>query len=491
MPQKSRTPMSDFKCRETSVYTVKELFSAFERLRAAHSAEPYPGLDVRRQRLARLENAVRSSIDAFGEAISADFGHRSFHETLLGEIWVTLNHLKYVQRHLAIWMRPRRQGVHFAFLPGRARIVPQPMGVVGIISPWNYPAMLALVPLIGALSAGNRVILKPSEHTPRTAELLARVLDEHLGGDLICTAIGDVEMGRAVSALPLDHLLFTGSFAVGKQVAKAAAENLVPYTLELGGKCPALLHSSFPIERFAASIVQGKCFNAGQSCVAPDFLLVPRGAEESVTAAISKEVSLRYSHMVSNPDYSGVVGTARRLHFQAIIDDAVARGASRIDVNPASEAFGDTCKLPFTMLLDVPDDARAMQEELFGPVLPIVVYDDFDDAITYLQQAPRPLAIYYFDNNRDRIERVLRETSSGGATINDTLLHFICDALPRGGIGASGMGSYGGAKSFETFSHLKSVFYGSRWIQTGLFKPPYGPRFEKLLRFLGVKSQRT
>jgi coniferyl-aldehyde dehydrogenase len=488
MPKKPRIQMSDVQSPKTMIDTTEKLLPAFERLRAQQSADPYPSLAERRQRLLHLETAVRSSIAAFSEAISRDFGHRSVHETMLGEIWVTLNHLKYVRNHLARWMKPVRQKVHFAFLPGRARIAAQPLGVVGIISPWNYPAMLALVPLIGALSAGNRVILKPSECTPHTAALLAHLLDKYLGGDLVFTAIGDVDMGRAVSCLPLDHLLFTGSSAVGKQVAKAAAENLVPCTLELGGKSPALLHPSFSIERFAASIVQGKCFNAGQSCVAPDFLLIPNGTEEAVTSAIKKEVSRRYPRMASNPDYSGVVKEEGRSRLEAIIRDAVQRGATRIDVNPGGEVFDNTGKLPFTMLLNVADDSRAMQEELFGPVLPIVTYSDFNEAIASLHRRPKPLAMYYFDTDRRRIDQVLLTTCSGGATVNDTLFHFICDSLPRGGVGRSGQGSYSGSKSFETFSHYKSVFYGSRWIRSDLLKPPYGPRLEKLLRFLGVKS---
>ncbi len=460
------------------------LDAVLARLRAAHRRDPLPSLGTRRRWLERLETLVRRHRNDICEAIRRDFGHRSIHDSMMGDVWVTVNHIRYVRRRLRRWMRPRGARANWVFLPGRAQVVPQPKGVVGIISPWNYPVMLALVPLAGALAAGNRVLLKLSEHTPETSALLADLLSEVFEETEVAPVTGGPDLGRAVTRLPLDHLLFTGGNAVGRKVALAAAENLVPVTLELGGKCPVLYNASWPVESFADRVAQGKCFTAGQSCVAPDYLLIPEGQERAVVSALTQAVARRYPTLIDNPDYSGVASPARLSRLIALVEEAVEKGAEKIEINPAGERLDGDRKMPLTLLLDTPEEAQVMREEIFGPVLPIVTYRTLDDALDYINDRPAPLALYVFDRDRARVRRVLHETRAGGVTVNDTLLHFICDDLPRFAFGNSGHGGYYGKASFDTFTHYKSLFYQGRFAATGLFAPPYGRLIERLLRFL-------
>jgi acyl-CoA reductase-like NAD-dependent aldehyde dehydrogenase len=360
----------------------------------------------------------------------------------------------------------------------------QPKGVVGIISPWNYPFMLAVEQLAGALAAGNRVLLKLSEHTPRTSALLAAEIGKRLPNDLVRVFSGGADEGAALSRLPLDHLLFTGSTSVGRQVYQAAAEQLTPVTLELGGKSPAILHQSFPVERFACSVLNGKCFSAGQTCVAPDYALVPRGSERAVERALGALFETRFPHLLHNPDYSSLASDARRDRVRRLVEQAVRLGARSVELNPRSETFDSGRKLPLTLLFDVPQGADVLHEEIFGPVLPIVAYDSLSDAIAYVNERPRPLALYYFDDHPGRVAQVLAETVAGGVTINDTLVHFICDDLPRTAVGDSGVGGYHGRMSFEVFSHSKSVFHQSRVNAVALLTPPYRKRLDWILRWL-------
>lgn len=456
----------------------------FSRLRAACEDDRYPALEARRAWLTSLERVLRANVDVITRAVSEDFGHRSPIDTKLGELWLTLSHLRYVRAHLGEWMQPRRKSPLVVLRPATAWGLPQPLGVVGIIAPWNYPLMLALTPLIGALGAGNHVMLKLSEHTPRTSELLARLLEQALPRDRVCVILGGPAMGQAVSELPFDHLLFTGAHSVGKRVAEAAAKNLVPVTLELGGKSPAILHAGFSLEKFAASVVQGKCYSAGQSCVAPDYLLVPRGLEGEVVDALRRRVARCFPTLRDNPDYTAVASPARKARLIELREEAISRGARAIELDPASESLEGTQKLALTLLLDVPPESRVQQEEIFGPLLPIVSYGTLDDALSYVNERPRPLALYYFDRDRTRQDRVLEQTHSGGVTLNDTLLHFLCDDLSRGGVGASGHGAYYGRKSFDTFSHQKSVVRQASFDAVGVFAPPYGTRIEWFIRWV-------
>lgn len=461
------------------------LRASLDRLRAAWRAEPNPSLAVRKERLKALRAALLARRDEIAEAIRADFGNRSKHETHVAEVLVTNEAIKYMLGHLAGWMASESRHVSPLFWMARAHVQYQPLGVVGVISPWNYPLQLAAVPVATAIAAGNRVMVKPSELTPATSALLAELLPAALGDEVISVHPGGVEVGQAFARLPLDHLLYTGSTHVGKLVMRAASENLTPVTLELGGKSPALCHRDADIQHFAARIASGKLLNAGQTCVAPDYVLVPRGLEDTFVQAFRNQVAALYPTLVTNPDYTSIVNERHLARLRSYLDDARSKGARIEEVNPAGESFDDGgTKLAPHLLLDVTDEMRVMQDEIFGPLLPVVPYDHLEQAITYINDRPRPLAFYYFDNQAKRIDHVLEHTISGGAVVNDTLIHVGIDDLPFGGVGPSGMGAYHGKEGFETFSHKRAVVRQSRLNSVALISPPYGRKVEKILDLL-------
>jgi coniferyl-aldehyde dehydrogenase len=383
-------------------------------------------------------------------------------------------------------MKPERRPVPLHFLPGRAQVVYQPLGVVGIISPWNYPVNLALAPLGAALAAGNRVMLKPSEYTPATATLLASLLGDAFPPDQVAVVTGGAEVGAAFAGLPCDHLFFTGSTSVGRVLMRAASENLVPVTLELGGKSPVLVDADYPLERAARSIAAGKLLNAGQTCIAPDYALVPAQEADRFVALFTREVERLYPRLLDNPDYTSIVNQRHYDRLRGLVDDARRKGAKVVEINPAGEDFRSqpARKFPPTALLDVTDAMTVMQDEIFGPVLPIKTYREFDEAIAYINQHPRPLALYYFGRDSDRRQAVLDRTTSGGVTINDTLLHYLQEDLPFGGIGPSGMGSYHGREGFRAFSHAKGVFRQAAINGGDLLRPPYGKRLGRIIGLL-------
>jgi coniferyl-aldehyde dehydrogenase len=453
--------------------------------RAAFARERYPALAVRRDRLARLLALVREREDAFVASIDADFGSRSAHETRLGELMIAANAVRDAIGDLPGWMRPRRMPTPLSLVPGRGEVLPQPLGVVGIVSPWNYPVQLALVPLAGALAAGNRAMLKPSELTPRTSALLAEEIAKRFAEDEVAVLPGDAALGAAFAATRFDHLFFTGSTAVGRQVATAAALNLVPVTLELGGKSPALVAGDADLDRAVPRLLAGKLFNAGQTCIAPDYALVPDAHRDAFVAKAKAAIERFYPTLADNADYTAIVNGRHYERLVALVEDARAKGATVIAVNPAGEALPPARrKLPPTLIVGVRDDMSVMQEEIFGPLLPIETYGTLDEAIERIDARPRPLAFYYFGERRAACERVLRETTAGGVTVNDTLYHFAHEDLPFGGVGASGHGAYHGAASFETFSNMKAVFRQSRLSPARLLWPPYGRTFERLLAVL-------
>jgi coniferyl-aldehyde dehydrogenase len=462
------------------------LSAMLERQRAAFLREGSPSAAQRKELLGRLRQTLIDHQEDVATAVDQDFGHRSRHETLMAETFVTVASIKHMIRHLASWMKPERRRVPFQFLPGRAQVVYQPLGVVGVISPWNYPVSLALGPVATALAAGNRVMLKPSEYTPATSALLARLLGEILPAEQVAVVTGDAEVGAAFAALPFDHLLFTGGTATGRLIMRAASENLVPVTLELGGKSPVLVDADYPLERAARSIAQGKLLNAGQVCIAPDYVLVPAAEATRFATLFADEVKRLYPSLVGNPDYTAVINQRHYDRLRALVDDARSKGAKVIEINPASEDLRTQPgrKLPPTLLLDVTSDMAAMQDEIFGPVLPVKTYGTLDEAIAYINSRPRPLALYYFGANRARQREVLARTTSGGVTINDTLLHYLQEDLPFGGVGASGMGAYHGRDGFRTFSHRKPVFRQARLNTTGLIRPPYGRLVERMIAAL-------
>ena len=464
---------------------ITTLRTSFQRMHQLSRSEAPPTVAERRARLDALERVLRANQTAITEACNADFGARSRHETLLADIFPTMATLKHTRKHLAGWAKPRRAPVHWAFQPGSAKVVPQPLGVIGIIAPWNYPVQLALSPLVAALAAGNRAIIKPSELTPNTSALLAKMMIEAFDPSVVTVAQGGVEVAEAFSRLPFDHILFTGSTRVGAMVMRAAADNLTPVTLELGGKSPAVIHDSFPMDLAAERIMAGKLLNAGQTCIAPDYVLVPRGKTAEFIEACKQVVAKTRPTLRDNPDYTAVVNDRQYLRLCQWLDDAKSKGAQVTEINPANEEFPAVAhKMPPTLVTATSDDMIMMQEEIFGPILPVLEHTGTDDAIAYINARPRPLALYYFDRDSSRVNAVMQRTTSGGVTINDTILHIAQEDLPFGGVGPAGMGAYHGQRGFDTLSHLKGVFYQSRINGAFLMNPPYGPRLERLVSIL-------
>lgn len=456
---------------------------SFERLRAAYRRDPSPSFEQRVRWLDTLADITKRRSGEIIEAVREDFGHRSTHETKLAECFTVIELVKYIKANLAEWMKPERRQTGVAFLPARNEVRYQPVGVVGVLSPWNYPYQLAVAPLAYALAAGNRALVKPSELAPRTAELVHRMLREAFDPDLLDVTLGDSDGAARFAALPFDHIFFTGSTRVGRRVMEAAAKNLTRVTLELGGKSPAILHPSFSTSRAAAKILPGKLFNAGQTCIAPDYLLVQREKLDETVRAFVEQTPKSYPSLVHNPDYTAVINDRHRKRLAALVEDAITKGATKIELNPAHETFdASEAKVAPVLLTNVDDSMDVMEEEIFGPVLPIVAYDTLYDAIEYVNDRPRPLALYYFDDDAGRTEEVLTRTVSGGACINDTLFHYVQPDLPFGGVGPSGFGAYHGVEGFETFSHRKGVFHQSRLSAGGLIAPPYGKTADLFLK---------
>lgn len=458
------------------------LETRFEALRAAARRDPYPSIEVRRGRLAKLEGLLRDNVEAFVAAISADFGNRSGDETRMCEFFPALNGLRHARRHLRGWMRPRRRATGFWFLPARSRVVPQPLGAVGIVAPWNYPLLLAVGPLIDALAAGNRVMIKMSEHAPRTAALLARLIADTYAADEVTVVEGDVPVGQAFVALPFDHLLFTGSTTVGMSVLCAAGVNLTPVTLELGGKSPTIIAPDYPLTHAVERVLVGKLMNAGQTCLAPDYVLVPAGSEAAFVAEARRICARFYPEMATTPDYATIIDERHYRRLCRLIDEAAQAGAEVIRLGPEMPA--EARRMAPHLLLGVTAQMEVMREEIFGPLLPVIAYRDLDEAIAFVNGLPRALALYLFDRDPQRIERVMRETTTGGVTINDTILHIAQNDLPFGGVGPSGMGRLHGRDGFDTFSHQKAVFHQSRLAGIGLLTPPYGRRFRAMVKLL-------
>ena len=460
------------------------LQALFARQQAARAKAA--GLDraERRAALDALERLLLDNAGALAEAVDKDFRGRSSAETRMLEIFPSLEAVRHARRHLAAWMKPRGARTNLWFLPGRSRVLLQPLGMVGVVVPWNYPIYLAVGPLASALAAGNRVMVKMSESAPATGALLERLVAGRFSPEVLAVVNGGPEMARDFVSLPFDHLLFTGSTPVGREVMRAAADNLTPVTLELGGKSPALVGRGMPVADAADRILYGKCLNGGQTCVAPDYALVPEEHVEAFVAAARAAVARLYPRLGDNPDYTAIISARHRSRLTGYLEEARARGATIVEINPAGEDLGASAKLPPTLVLGAPPDTRVMTDEIFGPILPVVSYRTLDEAIAYVNARPRPLALYVFDHDRAAIGRVHAETVSGGVSVNETLLHIAQDDLPFGGVGASGMGEYHGRSGFETFSKKKPVFFQSRLNGLKLFRPPYGPRFEALVRLL-------
>lgn len=461
---------------------MKEIFLA---QREAFLREGPPSYEERVSDLRKLLQIVRDNADAIVEAVIADFGARSWHETFSSEILLTVYHLKYTLKHLKSWMKPRRRSVSWMYFPARAEVIYQPRGVAGIIAPWNYPFYLISIPMISALAAGNRVMIKPSEITPRTGEVVKRLCEATFPQEKVAVILGDVEVGQAFSHLPFDILLFTGSTPVGKIIMRAASENLTPVILELGGKSPTIVHPDYPQEHAVSRIITGKFLNAGQTCVAPDYLFIHESRLDSFVEMMVETIKKAYPTLLNNPDYTAIVNDRHYHRLLSYIEDAREKGARIIQINPAGEELPpSTRKIPPTLILQARDDMRVMQEEIFGPLLPILTYRELVEVVEYINRRPRPLALYYFDDDSERVRWVLQHTTSGGVSVNETTLHVAQDDLPFGGVGDSGMGAYHGFEGFEAFSHKKGVFYQSRRSGAKYVHPPYNEIMKKILRFI-------
>lgn len=455
----------------------------FARLRHAQLRDPFADWAARAHRLRTLSALVHDHRDAFAAAIASDFGRRPSEETGLLEVFPSLSGLRHALRHGRRWMRTRRRWAGFWFLPARTEIRPQPAGVVGIIVPWNYPLYLAIGPMTDALVAGNRVMIKMSELTPRFSALFAKVVGETFSSDVIAVITGDAEVAQEFSSLPFDHLLFTGSTAIGREVMRSASANLTPVTLELGGKSPAIIGPNARFEHAVERIILGKLLNAGQTCIAPDYVMLPRDQVPRFVESARAMAARLYPQFDANPQYASIASERHFVRLSALRDAAVAAGASAHGLtgtqsNPLSRIF-----VP-TLLSNVDDAMDVMQEEIFGPLLPLLPYDSLDQALAYVNAHPHPLALYAFDDDTATIERILRGTRAGGVSVNDTLLHIAQHDLPFGGVGSSGMGAYHGEAGFQTFSRMTPVFRQSRFSLTGLLNPPYGALFRRMVGLL-------
>ncbi len=458
------------------------LSGRFEALRAAARRDPYPSAQERRRRLGVLESLLREHMEEFVESINGDFGNRSPYETKALEFFPALDCLRHARRRVGGWMRPRRRATGLWFLPAKSQVIPQPLGAVGVVAPWNYPLLMAVGPLVDALAAGNRVMIKMSEHAPRTAALFARLVAEYFDRDEVSVVEGGVEVAQAFVALPFDHLLFTGSTEVGMSVMHAAATNLTPVTLELGGKSPAIIAPGYPMAHAVERIMVGKTMNAGQTCIAPDYVLVPEGSEADFVAEARRVCARLYPDMAGSTDYASIIDERHFRRLRRCIDEAAADGAEVIRLGP--EMPPETRRLAPHLLLGSAGLSKGLQQEIFGPILPVIGYRDVDGAIAFVNARPRPLALYVFDRDAGRVERWLRDTVAGGVSINETIMHIAQHNLPFGGVGPSGIGRYHGRDGFDTFSHLKAVFRQSRLAGVALFNPPFGRRLTALLKLV-------
>ena len=470
-----------------SITETARMADILQRQRAAFTTARPEALAVRKDRLKRIIAMMVDTGEEFARAISRDFGHRSHEQSLMTDILPSISAAKYCLKHIDRWAKTERRSPMFplGLLGAKAELRYEPKGVIGIVSPWNFPVGLTVGPLVQAFAAGNRAMIKPSEFTEDTSQLMKEVFARYFAEDELAVCTGGPDVGQAFCSLPFDHLLFTGATGVGKHVLHAAADNLVPVTLELGGKSPTILGRSANIERAGERIALGKMLNAGQICLAPDYMMVPHDMEERAISAVTKAVAQMYPTLLGNDDYTSVVNARHRDRIQGLIDDAKAKGAEAIEVNPGNEDFSASNghKMPLTILRNVDDDMKVMQDEIFGPVLPIKTYQGIDEAIDYVNAHDQPLGLYFFGEDAAERERVLTRTISGGVTVNDVVFHVSMDDLPFGGVGPSGMGSYHGPEGFKTFSHARSVYHQPKFNIAKLagLRPPYGKQTKSTL----------
>ena len=465
----------------------EEMLAVLERQRAACIADGAVSLEVRQDRLNRAIDVVVANAERFVEALREDFGHRSVHQSTFTDVVSSITPLKDARSKVKKWMRPekRKTAMPFSLLGSSSRVEYQPLGVVGVISPWNFPVQLTFAPLSGIFAAGNRVMIKPSEFTPLTSQAMKDAFASAFDETEVAVFVGGPETGGNFSSLPFDHLLFTGATSIAKHVMRAAAENLVPVTLELGGKSPVIVSDTADLQQTADRVMFGKTLNAGQICLAPDYVMLPEGKAQEFVESSTRAVENMYPTLLDNPDYTSVINQRHFDRINGYVEDAREKGAKVVEINPADEDFRQQPhhKIPPTLILDPSDEMAVMQEEIFGPVLPVKTYAKVDEAIDYVNANDRPLGLYYFGKNGGEEREVLNRTTSGGVTVNDVIMHISQEDLPFGGVGPSGMGSYHGFDGFKTFSHAKAVYR-----QTGveaiakMMRPPWGEGFTKMMQ---------
>ncbi len=472
---------------EMSETSADDMQKILDRQKKAYLNDGVVSNEVRHDRLERAVNVVKKNEEKLVDAMSADFGHRSHHQSRFTDIASSIGPLRHAQKNLKRWRKSEKRSAMFplSLFGAKARVDYQPLGVVGVISPWNFPVNLTFTPLAGVLSAGNRCMIKPSEYTPETSKAMAEAISEEFDIEEIAVVLGGPDTGASFSGLPFDHLLFTGATSIAKHVLSAASENLVPVTLELGGKSPVIVGESANMDATAGAIMAGKMMNAGQICLAPDYVFLPKTRVQEFVESSKKAVSKMFPTLLDNPDYTSVINDRHFDRISSYIDEAKQKGVEVVEINPANEDFRQQPhnKIPPTLIIDPPEELQVMQDEIFGPVMPIKSYDQVEETISYVNDRPRPLGLYYFGSNSKEESDVLNRTTSGGVTVNDVVMHVAQEDLPFGGVGPSGMGSYHGEDGFKRFSHAKAIY-----TQTKLgavleaLRPPYGDSILKMAK---------
>ena len=460
--------------------TQEDMQTVLDRQKQSYIAEGYVSAENRIDRIDRAINILEKNGEKLGEAMAADFGHRSLDQSQRTDIEGSIGPLKHAKKNLRQWMKPERRKVMFplGLFGAKGRIEYQPLGVVGCISPWNFPVNLTFSPLGGIFAAGNRTMIKPSEFTAQTSKLMKELFAEAYDEDEVAVFTGGPDVGGAFSRLPFDHLLFTGATSIAKHVMRAAAENLVPVTLELGGKSPVVIGRSADMKLAASNIMAGKTMNAGQICLAPDYVFLPEESRDEFVDSARDSVASMYPNLKDNPDYTSIVNERHFDRLNGYLDDAKAKGADLVEINPANEDFSqqEHHRIPPTIILNPTEDMQVMQDEIFGPILPVKQYKDLDEPLDYINSHDRPLGLYYFGKEKSEENKVLNHTTSGGVTVNDVVMHVAQEDLPFGGVGPSGMGSYHGIDGFKNFSHAKAIYTQSKTVSkmaAAMMRPPY------------------
>ncbi|OXL22989.1 coniferyl aldehyde dehydrogenase [Psychrobacter sp. DAB_AL32B] len=462
----------------STVKTVADMQAQFSRLKKLSRTQPINDWATRANQLDNLEVMLSDNQALLAKSISADFGYRSESETQFAELFPSFTGISHAKKHGKRWMKAQRVSISALYMPAHNEILPQPLGVVGIMVPWNYPLFLAIGPMIDALTAGNRIMIKMSEAAPQFAQTFADTISRYFSPDMVCVVIGEVEIAEEFSKLPFDHLLYTGSTAVGKKVMAAAAPNLTPVTLELGGKSPVVVLEGANLENAVNRVMMGKTLNAGQTCIAPDYVLIQRQYHEEFIRLAREWMEKHYPNIEDNPDYSRIINGEQFKRVKGYLDSLSGEGVHKLT---AADSNVETRLMPPVIVSEPAPDSDVMQNEIFAPILPLIHYDTLDDAIAFINERPRPLALYVFgDNNRD-IDKVRTNTVSGGLCINEVVMHVVQHDLPFGGVGDSGTGAYHGKAGFERLSHMKPIFIQSKINGLNILLPPYGGLFKKAM----------